>query len=42
MQACIELGLIFKCDPYIFLNKTEDEVLRLYKVTQETIANNSD
>lgn len=41
MRACIELALIYNCDPYVFLNKHEDEVLRLYKISQQVAADNN-
>lgn len=41
VRACIELALIYNCDPYVFLNKHEDEVLRLYKISQQVAADNN-
>jgi hypothetical protein len=33
LSAAIDLALIFKCDPYVFLNIPETEIAELYRLT---------
>jgi hypothetical protein len=33
VNASIDLALIFKCDPFIFLNRPSHEVFELYRLT---------
>jgi hypothetical protein len=34
IDQCLELALIYKCDPYTFLDKTEEEIAVLTHYTE--------
>jgi hypothetical protein len=34
IDTCLELALIYKCDPYVFLDKTEEEITVLSHYTE--------
>jgi hypothetical protein len=37
VTACIDLALVYKCDPYIFLDRAADEVDALYRATSDRL-----
>lgn len=36
-EACIELALLYKCDPFVFLDRPEHEIIELYRLTGERL-----
>jgi hypothetical protein len=37
INACIDLALTYKCDPFIFLNMPPDQVNTLYRMTNRRL-----
>jgi hypothetical protein len=37
VDACIDLALVFKCNPFSFLEMPEREVMELYRLTAERL-----
>jgi hypothetical protein len=41
VTGCIDLALIYKCDPYIFLDRPSEEIELLYKITNDRLRESS-
>lgn len=42
LDACLDLALVFKCDPFVFLEKPEHVIRELYRRTLEKLHDERD
>lgn len=37
VTACLDLALVYQCNPYVFLDRSAEEVMELYRLTNERL-----